>query len=262
MHQTREIPKESWAQYLGHIGQMTRGLPVRVELVGPELGAQTLAKTLPLQGIDLIPKGTFQGSIELDLGREGEVDHRVIQPRRLFAEETEGGELECLEIEDAEANKTLIHFEHPLPLPEGVRPKITPAPEPTVQEYMTASPETVARGSSLAAASKLMSDRGIRHLPVVEGGRLVGILSERDLHLLRKLREINLEQLTVDEAMTRDPYQVSPGARLDEAAAVMSRRKYGAAVVVDAGKVVGILTTTDALRALVDQRAKQRGEWV
>lgn len=121
MYQTHEIPRESWAQYLGHVGEVTRGMPVRVELIGPEIGTQVLVKTLPLRGLELVPKGTLQGTIELDLGREGELDHRVIEPRRMFAEETAGGELECLEIEDAESNKTLIHFEHPLALPEGMR---------------------------------------------------------------------------------------------------------------------------------------------
>ncbi|MCC6747029.1 MAG: CBS domain-containing protein [Deltaproteobacteria bacterium] len=117
---------------------------------------------------------------------------------------------------------------------------------------MTASPHTVGADQSLTAAHKLMRKYQIRHLPVLDGGKLVGLVSQRDLHLLETLRDVIPEDVRVDDAMTRDPYTVTPTTLLRDAAAYMADDKIGSAVVVEGGKVVGIFTTTDALRALVD----------
>jgi acetoin utilization protein AcuB len=95
-----------------------------------------------------------------------------------------------------------------------------------------------------------MRERDIRHLPVVEGGRLVGIVSQRDLYLVGTLRTVDPAFAPVREAMTADPYAVPPEAPLEDVAAIMSERRYGAAVVVDRGAVIGVFTTVDALRAL------------
>ncbi|GEJ59156.1 CBS domain-containing protein [Anaeromyxobacter diazotrophicus] len=123
-------------------------------------------------------------------------------------------------------------------------------PKHTVQRYMTVSPVVIPSHRTLADAHQLMRERGIRHLPVVEGARLVGVVSQRDLYLIQTLRGVDAGAEPVSEAMNAEPYAVPPEAPLEEVAREMAAHKYGAAVVVQRGEVVGIFTTVDALRAL------------
>ncbi|MFI5179945.1 MAG: CBS domain-containing protein [Thermoanaerobaculia bacterium] len=122
-----------------------------------------------------------------------------------------------------------------------------PTPLATIARHMTPSPATIESKRSLAEAHRMMRRHGIRHLPVVVGGSLVGILSLRDLHLLETLRDVDPEKVTVDEAMTRSPYTVEPSISVETVAQTLAENKWGSAVVVDEGKVVGMFTTTDAL---------------
>ena len=120
-----------------------------------------------------------------------------------------------------------------------------------VRDFMTTEIQTAGVNDSLAHALDIMTEFNIRHLPVLERGKLAGIVSQRDLFFQEGFR-VDPERSRVSEAMTPDPYTVGPDAGLEEVAATMATRKYGAAVVVEADKAVGIFTTTDALRALVD----------
>ena len=122
----------------------------------------------------------------------------------------------------------------------------------TVSDYMTASPHTIGSDQSLAKAHELMRTHNIRHLPVLHGGRLAGMVTVRDLHLVETLRDVDPEDVRVEEAMTTEPYVATPSASLREVCLEMADRKLGSAVVVDGVKVVGVLTTVDALRALAE----------
>lgn len=260
---TWEVPRERWATFLSQVEALQRDKPVELELAGPEIGDQPLARDVQLRAISAAPKGASAGAIELDLGMDGGLDHRVIHPSHLHAVQAPSGQLECLEIEDESHTKTLVRFKVPraLPVATGVAPKA--GRDVLVSEHMTSPARVLATGSSLARAFELMRRHGIRHLPVVDHeGHLQGILSDRDIDLAKRERGIPPEDVTVDETMTRSPYTVTASTRLDEAAAVMAQRRYGCAVVVEGGRVVGILTTTDALRALVQLRAQERGEWL
>jgi acetoin utilization protein AcuB len=124
---------------------------------------------------------------------------------------------------------------------------------------MTLAPRVVSSASTLAEAHRLMRERGIRHLPVVDSGRLVGVVSQRDLYLLETLRGVDPEAERVGEAMTPEPYACAPAAALEEVALAMADRKLGSAVVVDRGEVVGLFTTVDALRALAALAGRRRG---
>jgi acetoin utilization protein AcuB len=120
----------------------------------------------------------------------------------------------------------------------------------TIQQYMSEPPITIGQSQKLSAAHRVMREHKIRHLPVLEGGELVGILSQRDLYMVETLRDVNPEEAEVADAMTPDPLVVSPEAPLFEVAQAMVAHKYGSAIVKQGRKVVGIFTTTDALRAL------------
>ncbi len=136
-------------------------------------------------------------------------------------------------------------------------------PRHTVQRYMSVAPVVVSSDRTLAEAHRLMRERNIRHLPVVDHGRLVGVVSQRDLYLLGTLRGIDPGTEVVAEAMAQDPYAVPPDAPLEEVAAAMAEGKFGCAVVVDRGSVIGLFTTVDALRALaaiVRRRRARSGE--
>lgn len=121
-----------------------------------------------------------------------------------------------------------------------------------VRDYMTPHPHSIGIEQTLARAHDVMRDHSIRHLPVLHGGRIVGIVSLRDLHLIETLRDVDPAEVTVEEAMTPDPYTVPPDKPLKELATEMAAHKYGAAVVADGGKIQGVFTTIDALAALAD----------
>jgi acetoin utilization protein AcuB len=122
--------------------------------------------------------------------------------------------------------------------------------KPTVRQYMTHNPHTIGREQTLDVAHRVMREHRVRHLPVLEGGKLVGLVSQRDLHLIETLRDVDPAETTVEEAMTMDVYVTAPNTPLAEAARVMAENKYGSAVVVDRAKIVGVFTTVDALLAL------------
>jgi hypothetical protein len=112
MHHTREIPREGWADYLALLSSLERDHWVRIETEGPEIGDQPLAGRLPLVEIALEEKGSDQGSVEIIVGRPGdEITHRILDPDHIYADESESGELECLDIEGMDHTKTLIFFE-------------------------------------------------------------------------------------------------------------------------------------------------------
>ena len=115
---------------------------------------------------------------------------------------------------------------------------------------MSGSPRTISPGSSVKTAQHMMRSHGIRHLPVVERGKVVGIISARDLLVLETLPDVDPAEATVDEAMVRDVFVVSPEAALGEVVETMIERKVGSVVVVEDAHVVGLLTTIDALSAL------------
>ena len=129
-----------------------------------------------------------------------------------------------------------------------------------VREHMSTPAIVVSPDTPVAKAMEILRVRRIGRLPVVEDGRLVGIVSEPDL--LRampspatslsvwEMPEL-LERLPVREVMTHDVVVVEPGARVQDAAQLMVDRKIGGLPVVEAGRVVGIITETDVFRVLV-----------
>jgi acetoin utilization protein AcuB len=132
------------------------------------------------------------------------------------------------------------------------RQKVATTQPWTAAAFMTSQPITIGRKQSLATAHHLMRANGVRHLPVLEHGDLVGILSQRDLFFLETMRGVDLDVDTVEDAMSGETYSVSPDAPLAGVARHMARKRYGCAVVIERGRVAGIFTATDALRILAD----------
>jgi acetoin utilization protein AcuB len=115
---------------------------------------------------------------------------------------------------------------------------------------MTTIPKTIAAHEPLAAARTLMHDNEARHLPVSRNGKLVGLVSERDLRTPWPRAGGTREQMLVEDVMTEKPYAVSPTTPVNRVPRTMAAKKQGSAVVVDGGRILGVFTTTDALRAL------------
>jgi acetoin utilization protein AcuB len=117
---------------------------------------------------------------------------------------------------------------------------------------MSTSPRTIGADQTMARAHEVMRKYGIRHLPVLSGHRLVGLLSDGDLHLIETLRDVDPTKVRVEEAMSDNVYSVAPSAPLDEVVKEMARHKYGSAIIVDNGNVVGMFTTVDACQAFAE----------
>lgn len=121
---------------------------------------------------------------------------------------------------------------------------------PKIMKFMTNDPVTVNAQLTLAQAEKMMQEHNIRHLPVLEGGRLLGVLSDRDLKMVMGFKDVDANKVTVEEACTFDPITVSPESNLDEVVAMMAEKRIGSVLVVDNSKLVGIYTWVDGLRAM------------
>jgi acetoin utilization protein AcuB len=128
----------------------------------------------------------------------------------------------------------------------------------TVRGYMTAAPHTIGADQTLTTAHRIMREHHIRHLPVLADGKLVGVVTEGDLRLIETLKDVDQEQVLVEEAMTPDPYTIAPETSLEWVALEMAQHKYGSVIVVEHGRVVGVFTTVDALRALQDLLGRAR----
>lgn len=120
----------------------------------------------------------------------------------------------------------------------------------TVRDFISPSPQTISRDITLSEANQLMSDLKIRHLPVVEGGKIIGIVSDRDLRLMVSMNGTDLNKFLVDDVMIREPYQVGPSTSLSEVVNTMAERKLGSALVIENDSIIGIFTTIDALKVL------------
>ena len=116
-----------------------------------------------------------------------------------------------------------------------------------VQDVMTAEVATVRPAASLMEAARLLAERGVSGLPVVESGSVLGVFSERDL----LLEEQELEARTVGEAMTRPAITIDARARIAKAARLMIGADVSRLPVLDHGVLVGIVTRTDVIRAFV-----------
>lgn len=123
---------------------------------------------------------------------------------------------------------------------------------PTLSRYMTRKPWTIARTATLTEAHMLMREHRIRHLPVVEGDQVVGMVTMRDLHLIETLPGVTPDEVQVEDAMSPDVFVASERDELAGVVDRMSESRLGSAVVMGQGGLVGIFTSADALRALSD----------
>ena len=121
---------------------------------------------------------------------------------------------------------------------------------------MRRDPVTITPLDTLAAAQSLMQRVGVRQLPVVEKGDLIGILSERDM----RAHSGYLERTKVDAAMSERLITVSPKDSAARAARLLLDQKINAVPVVEDGRLVGIVSRSDLLHLLVEIVDAQQGK--
>lgn len=129
-----------------------------------------------------------------------------------------------------------------------------------VREWMTTDPQTVAATTPVMEAMQRLREGGFRRLPVLRDGALVGIVTDRDLKeatpskaTTLSIYELNylLSKLLVKDVMVRTVITVGSDDPIERAALLMEEHRVSGLPVVDAGRLVGILTITDLLRAFV-----------
>jgi acetoin utilization protein AcuB len=129
-----------------------------------------------------------------------------------------------------------------------------------VKEMMTKNPVTVEPDTLILEARKIMKEKNIRRLPVVEKGRLVGIVTKHDLLEAApslatpvSVHDLNylLSKMKVKEMMKKNPVTVTPNTPFEDALRIGQEKKIGSFPVVDKGKLVGITTESDIIRFLI-----------
>lgn len=122
----------------------------------------------------------------------------------------------------------------------------------SVKTYMTPSPHSIGLLQPLSVALNLMDQHGFRHLAVREAGKLVGVISERDIRFALSVDNRKSEEMRVVDAYTVEPFIVDVDADLAEVARKMANERYGCALVTEKAELVGIFTTVDVCLALAE----------
>jgi len=123
---------------------------------------------------------------------------------------------------------------------------------PRIKRYMSTDVQTIGDEQPMSVAHRLMRERKVHHLPVLHKGKLIGIVTDRDLRLLETVQDADPVKVAVSEAMSADVYTIGPDAELDQVVGAMAANRCGSAVVVDHGQIVGIFTTADACGAFAE----------
>lgn len=128
-----------------------------------------------------------------------------------------------------------------------------------VRDFMTSPVTSMPHRTSLFEAAVMLKRTGYRHLPIVDGERLVGIITDRDVSrlapsLLEKITQAEynaiLQNTPLESVMTRDPITTTPDSPVLEAVTILHHKKFGCLPVVEGDRLMGIITVTDMLGLL------------
>ncbi len=131
----------------------------------------------------------------------------------------------------------------------------------TVRDIMTIEVTTLGRNDSLQLAKDIMTLGRVRHFPVIDDEKLVGVVSQRDLYKAslgsvmkygEKAQRAFLEGIAIKEIMSDPPITIAPHATVQEAARLMMEKKVGCLPVLEGPKLVGIVTETDMLKLVAE----------
>lgn len=131
-----------------------------------------------------------------------------------------------------------------------------------VSKIMTKELVTVNQNDSLYEAEKVLNKYNIRHIPVVEGQKIVGVISRSDLLRIsfsdldendEKVVPVIYDMYTIPQVMTKVPVAVESNTTIKETAEILAKQSFHSIPVVDKGELVGIVTTTDLINYLLEQ---------
>ena len=131
----------------------------------------------------------------------------------------------------------------------------------TIRDIMTPEVTTLGRNDSLQLVKDIMTLGRVRHFPVVDDGKVVGVVSQRDLYWAslgsvmkygEKAQRAFLEGIAVKEVMSDPPITIAPHASVQEAARLMMEKKIGCLLVLEGSKLVGIVTESDMLKLVAE----------
>jgi CBS domain-containing protein len=131
----------------------------------------------------------------------------------------------------------------------------------TVREIMTTEVTTLGRNDSLQLVKDIMTLGRVRHFPVLDDGKVVGVVSQRDLYKAslgsvmkygEKAQRAFLEGIAVKEVMSDPPVTIAPHAAVRDAARLMMEKKIGCLPVLEGAQLVGIVTETDMLKLVAE----------
>jgi len=120
---------------------------------------------------------------------------------------------------------------------------------------------TITKEERMTKAKKILQEKNIRHLPVVDGKKLIGLVTNMDIRKAEaspatslEIRELHylLDKLTVDEIMTRNVITISPDISVEEATTLLHDNKIGCLPVIEDGNLVGIITENDVMKILIE----------
>src|SRR5919201_3913211 len=125
----------------------------------------------------------------------------------------------------------------------------------SIRNAMTSNPCSIDAGKSVAYAAKMMRDEDVGIAPIVEGDRLVGVLTDRDIAVRVVAEGRDSEQTKVTEVASRDVVTLDPQQELDEALRLMARHQVRRLPVVEEdGRLVGVLAQADIARSASDEQ--------
>lgn len=123
-------------------------------------------------------------------------------------------------------------------------------PNTPIENVMTVLPFTVGAEQPIDKAQALMQEHHIRHLPVLHGGQVVGLITERDLALAAGFDGIDSAATRIEDVMVSEPYTVGRKAPIGPVIEEMASHKFGSVLVTEGAKVVGIFTVADGMAIL------------
>ena len=135
-------------------------------------------------------------------------------------------------------------------------------PDLTVRDFMTTHPQVLSRDETLDLADDVMTMGRIRHIPILDNGELVGIISQRDmfrsaavaaLGFVGDTQKALIKTIRIKEIMTANVVTIDPDASVKEAALIMIEKRIGCLPVVEQRKLIGIITETDILRYVAER---------
>ena len=258
----RTLAQPEWKSFFDSVTDTLLGKRVEVEAASLDLGDQIVAEWVPLLGVSYDPHDDL---VDVALG---EFNHRIERPRELYVQEGAAG-VESMAIQSGDGVTQVLHLKEPLMLPaggrsEGVGRRQQSQPKQAavrqsrgreqegimkVRDIMTAQPRAATPGTNLAAAAQLLWSADCGILPVVDGKKLVGVVTDRDMYVALATRNRLASQITVGDVAAGKVWTCGPDDDVHVALETMQAARVRRLPVTQDGALVGVISINDLILA-------------